>query len=936
MSIKIATLNLCLGLPNKKNDVKKLIVENNIDILCMQETEIDPNMNIEPLGFPGYSIEAESSDTKIRTAIYIKNGVNYTRRKDLEIKNFHVVIVDLNTTNKLRLINIYRTFAPQDDVTPKEKFAQQLITISNAMTENCIIMGDFNIDWKKKNDESYAFKNYFEEMDKVAILGDLHQLVTFATWSRFYNGVQRSSIIDHIYCTDPLLEETLESFEPTFGDHIALLIKVNGDKKSLHCNQRRNWTSYTKEKLLNMLREVDWQIDYDDVQSFWNHLESKVLSVVDELVPMTTFINNTYVKEKTPCHIKAAINKRKRMLAKFKVNKSQLQLKEIKIINKLIKKHYHEEKTKRVKRSIVPGSSESIWKAVKIARDLNVTTLPCKMTNNGEDIEEEKLADKFAEYFDAKIRNLSEQATIDPSIYNGRKKINGVNKMFMDEDSVRECIATIKLKNTEGFDRIPQRILVDGASVLTKPMCELFSKIYYQRAVPKQWLVSKTMPIYKNKGEKKEISNYRPVAHLCSSSKIFEKLILKRIYEIQDIENVDLTGDGQHGFKKKRGTSTLQMQIQSILARATDANNYAIMASLDLSAAFDLVDIDLLMTRLKIIGFPADLLELVQVWLTDRSFYVTIDGKNSTLYDLLLGTVQGSILGPVLYAMFVCPLFDLVKMSGFADDNYVINWNKDLAVCIAEVENTLKIMTDWLKGSGMKVNESKTECCIFYKNDITTKAVMIGDTEVSTSKTINVLGVTFDSKLGWGPQVANAISKATRTLNGLKLIRKYFNTKELLGIVTSNFFSVLYYNCEVWMIDSLKTSLKKNLTTISASALRMCWHYKKNDVSYVDLHRISKRATPKQMSEYKLAIQLYKVFNDGVPNNEWINLNYEIVVTSRQSKFATRRLNNNRIGLNILVNRFHALNGKIPLDWLNLSLVGFKLKIKSEFLSRIN
>ena len=150
MSIKIATLNLCLGLPNKKNDVKKLIVENNIDILCMQETEIDPNMNIELLGFPGYSIEAESSDTKIRSAIYIKNGVNYTRRKDLEIKNSHLVIVDLNTTNKLRLINIYRTFAPQDDVTPKEKFAQQLITISNAMTENCIIMGDFNIDWKKK------------------------------------------------------------------------------------------------------------------------------------------------------------------------------------------------------------------------------------------------------------------------------------------------------------------------------------------------------------------------------------------------------------------------------------------------------------------------------------------------------------------------------------------------------------------------------------------------------------------------------------------------------------------------------------------------------------------------------------------------------------------------------------------------------------------
>ena len=151
---------------------------------------------------------------------------------------------------------------------------------------------------------------------------------------------------------------------------------------------------------------------------------------------------------------------------------------------------------------------------------------------------------------------------------------------------------------------------------------------------------------------------------------------------------MDLTGSGQHGFKKRASFITANTNRIN-----PSQSNYAIMVSLDLSAAFDLVDIDLLMTRLKIIGFPADLLELVQVWLTDRSFYVTIDGKNSTLYDLLLGTVQGSILGPVLYAMFVCPLFDLVKMSGFADDNYVINWNKDLAVCIAEVENILKIMS---------------------------------------------------------------------------------------------------------------------------------------------------------------------------------------------------------------------------------------------------
>ena len=136
---------------------------------------------------------------------------------------------------------------------------------------------------------------------------------------------------------------------------------------------------------------------------------------------------------------------------------------------------------------------------------------------------------------------------------------------------------------------------------------------------------------FANKGDKNDLSNYRPIANLCCASKIFEKLILKRINEIQDEAGVDLTSEDQHGFKKKKGTSTLQLQVQSILARANDANNFAIMASLNLSAAFDLVNVKLLMKRLKILGLPNDVLILIKIWLTDRSFYASIDGENSVV-----------------------------------------------------------------------------------------------------------------------------------------------------------------------------------------------------------------------------------------------------------------------------------------------------------------
>ena len=124
-------------------------------------------------------------------------------------------------------------------------------------------------------------------------------------------------------------------------------------------------------------------------------------------------------------------------------------------------------------------------------------------------------------------------------------------------------------------------------------------------------LIAKTIPVHK-KGPKNDIENYRPIANLCSTTKIFEKLILKRIQEIQDDCKVDITNKNQHGFKKGRSNLTLELEIQSMIARALDDDSYAVMANLDLSAAFDVVDINLLLKRLKLIGLPKDVIDLIQ------------------------------------------------------------------------------------------------------------------------------------------------------------------------------------------------------------------------------------------------------------------------------------------------------------------------------------
>ena len=135
---------------------------------------------------------------------------------------------------------------------------------------------------------------------------------------------------------------------------------------------------------------------------------------------------------------------------------------------------------------------------------------------------------------------------------------------------------------------------------------------------------------------------------------------------IESTFGVDLTGKQQHNFIKIKARQLLK--IKSLISPALDEDNYALMVSVDLSAAFDAVNIDLLMDCLRLVSLPGDVLDLIQVWLTDRYFYVEIGDFNSTLHDINCGTIQG----PILYAIYISPLFDLTDLSNFADYNFIL------------------------------------------------------------------------------------------------------------------------------------------------------------------------------------------------------------------------------------------------------------------------
>ena len=245
---------------------------------------------------------------------------------------------------------------------------------------------------------------------------------------------------------------------------------------------------------------------------------------------------------------------------------------------------------------------------------------------------------------------------------------------------------------------------------------------------------------------------------------------------------------------------------------------------------------------------------------------------------------------------------------------------------------TLEMIIKWLKDSGLKVNDAKTDICLFYKADTLPIQIEINGCVIRSNQTINVLGVIFDSKMQWGPQVENVIKKSNKAKHAILLIRKYFTKYELAALLTSNFYSILYYNSDVWLIPSLKPQLKQQLLSASAKALRICTNNYDNMMSFDQIHAINKRATPNQILKYKHSLLLYKIWNDSIYSQEWLALNFQQNFNARTHTVMIYDTSKTKIGKNKPINRLKIINGLIQYDWLNLNLNSYKIKCKQMFI----
>ena len=194
--------------------------------------------------------------------------------------------------------------------------------------------------------------------------------------------------------------------------------------------------------------------------------------------------------------------------------------------------------------------------------------------------------------------------------------------------------------------------------------------------------------------------------------------------------------------------------------------------------------------------------------------------------------------------------YDLESLTTYAVDNYLGSENESLAVALAETKAKITRVTQWMTMSGLKINEKKTDLCIFHRIAQEKCTLEIDGTQIESSSQINILGLIFDSNTKWDPHYDNAIKEPNKNLHAIKIIAKYFNTEEKKTLLTSLFYSKLYYGSEVWHLPGRSMAQNKKLKFASANAVRSCDRSMTIYNTHTEIHINAKRALPDQMINY--------------------------------------------------------------------------------------
>ena len=331
-------------------------------------------------------------------------------------------------------------------------------------------------------------------------------------------------------------------------------------------------------------------------------------------------------------------------------------------------------------------------------------------------------------------------------------------------------------------------------------MIEIYNKCYKDGYFPDELKVAKVIPLYKNKGNIEDIGNYRPISMLSVFSKLFEKLIHKRMTDY--LTENEIINNSQYGFRAAHSTLHALVNATENLYKSLDKNLHTLGIFIDFSKAFDTINHDILCSKLENYGIHGNMLKLIKNYLSNRTQYVNYGGNNSSQLPILHGIPQGSVLGPLRFILF---LNDIVNLSGlaqfvlFADDAniFVSHINRS---SLYQLSNTiLSEIYNYCCANKLIINFDK--CCFIEfkcKDSSPEYSLNVLNHKIEEVDKCKFLGVHINSDLDWSDHMMHVKKQVSRSIGALYSVKSSIPQKNLRSIYFALVQPYLIYNLPLW------------------------------------------------------------------------------------------------------------------------------------------
>jgi len=452
---------------------------------------------------------------------------------------------------------------------------------------------------------------------------------------------------------------------------------------------------------------------------------------------------------------------------------------------------------------------------------------------------------------------------------------SGVSFTTFSPLTIDDVIAAVRRlpDKSSAADSIPTNVLKQVADLLAPFLVELFNCSLNAGHFPDVFRHAFVTPVVKKPGlDTSAASSYRPISNLSVLSKLLERLVVYQL--LNYLTSADLLSSLQSGYRAGHSTETAVLRVLSDILRAVDSGDVAALVLLDLSAAFDTVDHDILLKRLQATFGITDVAHRwIRSYLSGRTQRVRHGANISSITRLLCGVPQGSVLGPILFVLYTVDLIPLIQSHGlsahlYADDTQVygscrpvdvVSFSSDLSRCVDETSG-------WMKSNRLQSNPDKAEvlwCTTSRRqHQLPTTPLSIDGAAVDPAKSVRDLGIYIDSDLVMRTHVQRTVSRCFSALRQLRQIRRSVPPDTFQSLIVSLVISRLDYGNAV--LVGLPVYLVRRLQSVLNAAARLIYHMRSADHitdALISLHWLR---VPQRI-DYKVAVLTYKVLHGSAP-----------------------------------------------------------------------